>query len=81
MGLDSVGWQDKAEAAVAVPCSCVYDINFLAKAWAEKTRITLEGMVGLIVGLTDNLLGGKIAVEILIQGSSGIRKTVYVVAR
>jgi hypothetical protein len=78
---DNTVYQDRCPLAdppaVAVPCSCVYDINFLAKAWAEKTRITLEGIAGLIVGLT-NMSDGKIAVEILIRGA---RKTVYVVAK
>lgn len=75
MSLDSVGWQDKDEAAVAV--NVINTRAILAKAWAEKTRITLEGIAGLIVGLT-NMSDGKIAVEIL---SRGTRKTVYVVAR
>jgi hypothetical protein len=67
--------RSSASDAVAVPC--VYDINFLAGAWAGRTRITLDGNVGVIEQLIW-LPSGKISVTILGQG---VRSSCTVSAR
>ena len=71
--------RDAVLAAVAVPC--VYDINFIVKAWEEQTRVILDGNVGVIESLyrqSGSGPSGKITITIL---SQGVRSACTVVAR